>query len=108
MQITETTSILFLIVFLKAIFEPRGEIGAIAPPKTYESNFIHHDFVQFGKQHSRYKVILSSIILSQQCCEVYFISLTVTKPLWDSTSKYYWNRLPPNTMAASAPDLSRT
>jgi len=28
MQITETTSILFLIVFLKAIFEPRGEIGA--------------------------------------------------------------------------------
>jgi len=24
---------------------------AIAPSKTYESNFIHHDFVQFGKQH---------------------------------------------------------
>jgi len=30
--------------------------GAIAPPKTYESNIIHHDFVQFGKQHSRYTV----------------------------------------------------
>jgi len=30
--------------------------GAIAPPKTYESNlsnFIYHDFVQFGKQHIR-------------------------------------------------------
>jgi len=22
--------------------------GTIAPTKTYESNFIHHDFVQFG------------------------------------------------------------
>jgi len=26
--------------------------AAIAPPKTYESSFVHHDFVQFGKQHS--------------------------------------------------------
>ena len=34
----------------------QGEaIGAIAPTKTYESNFIHHDFVQFGKQHSQNK-----------------------------------------------------
>jgi len=51
--------------------------GAIAPAKTYESNFFHHGFVQFGKQHSRYKAILSSTVLSQQCCEVYLISLTV-------------------------------
>ena len=28
-----------------------GAIGVIDPPETYESNFIHHDFVQFGKQH---------------------------------------------------------
>jgi len=28
--------------------------GAIAPPKTHESSFIHHGFVQFGKNHSRY------------------------------------------------------
>jgi len=48
-------------------------------PKTYGSNFIHHDFVQFGKRHSRYKVILPSIVLSQQCCEVYFISLAMVK-----------------------------
>jgi len=33
-------------------------IGAIAPSKSYESNFIHHDFVQFGKQHSQFKAIL--------------------------------------------------
>ena len=33
-------------------------------PKTYEKyNFIHHDFVQLGKQHSRYKAIVSSIAL---------------------------------------------
>jgi len=28
------------------------------PPKTCESNFFHHDFEQFGKQHSRFKAIL--------------------------------------------------
>ena len=26
--------------------------GAMAPLKTYKSNFIHHDFVQFRRQHS--------------------------------------------------------
>jgi len=46
-------------------------------PKTYESNFFQHDFVKFGKQHSRYKAILLSIVLSQQCCEVYFMFLAV-------------------------------
>jgi len=35
--------------------------------------------MQFGKQHSRYKAILPSIVFSQQCCEVHFISLTVVK-----------------------------
>jgi len=29
--------------------DPGGAIGAIAPPKTYESNIFHHDFVQFRK-----------------------------------------------------------
>jgi len=33
----------------------RGAIGAIAPCKTHESNFIHHDFAQFGKQHIKTK-----------------------------------------------------
>jgi len=47
------------------------------PPKTYESNLFHHDFEQFGKQHSRCKAILPSIVFSQQCREVYFISFTV-------------------------------
>jgi len=31
-----------------------------------------YDFVQVGRQHSRYKAILLSIALSQQCCKVYF------------------------------------
>jgi len=48
-------------------------------PKTYESNFIHYNFVQFRKQHSRYKAILSCIALSLQCCEIYFIFFTVAK-----------------------------
>ena len=50
----------------------RGDWGDF-PPKTSESNFSHHDFVEIGKQHSRYKAILSSIVLSQQCCKVYYI-----------------------------------
>jgi len=57
-----------------------GAIGAIAPPENYESNFIHHDFVQFRKQHSRFKASLLSIVLSQQCCEIYFICLRVVNP----------------------------
>jgi len=46
-----------------------------------ENIFIQHDFVHVRNKHSRFKVILSSIVLSQQCCEVYFVSLTVAKPL---------------------------
>jgi len=72
----------------------RGAIGAIAPQKSYANNFIHHYFVQFGKQYSRYKAISSSFVLSQQCCEAYFVSLTVANPLWDLTTKHYWNRPP--------------
>jgi len=66
-----------------------GPRGAIDPSKTYESNLIHHNLVQFGKQHSRYTAISSYIILSQQFREVYFISLTVAKLLRDLTTKYY-------------------
>jgi len=43
-------------------------------PKTDESNFIYHDFLQFGNQHLRCKAILSSIVLSHQCYEVHFMS----------------------------------
>jgi len=50
-------------------------IGAIAPPKTYQNNFYHHDFAQFGSHD--FKAILPPTVLSQQCCDVYFISLTV-------------------------------
>ena len=33
--------------------DPEGVIGAIAAPKICESNFIRHDFVQFGKKISK-------------------------------------------------------
>jgi len=56
-------------------------IGEIVPHKSSESIFTHYDFLQFRKQHVRYKTISSSIVLSQQFCEVFFISLTVAKPL---------------------------
>jgi len=66
------------------------------PLETYESNFIHYNFAQFEKQHSRYKDISPFIVLSQQCCEVCFISRTLPKLLWNLTAKYHWNRPPPN------------
>jgi len=56
--------------------ESREEDLGDCPLKTYESNFIHREFLQFGKQHSQYKAILPTIVLSQQCCDVYVISLT--------------------------------
>ena len=71
--------------------DPGGAISAIAPLETYESNFIHHDFVQCRNEHWRYKVILPSTVLSQQCCEVCFIFLTVVNPYWDLSTKYCWN-----------------
>jgi len=40
-----------------------GSIGAVVPHTTYESSFIRHNFIQFGKQHSRYKAILPYIVL---------------------------------------------
>jgi len=38
--------------------------GGDHPPKTYKSKYIHHDFVEFAKQQSRFKAILPSIVLS--------------------------------------------
>ena len=74
----------------KLLFLVRGESkGGDRPPETYESNFIRHNFVQFGKLHSLHMAILSSIVLSQQCCEAYFISLTVATLLWVLATKYY-------------------
>jgi len=60
----------------------RGAIETIAlTTKIYETNFTHQNILLFGKQqHSRYKAILPSIVLSQQCCEVHFISHTVVNP----------------------------
>ena len=95
-----------------------GRMGRSPPPKTYESNFFHHNFAQFRKQHSRYKAIFSSLVLSHKCCEVHLISLTTAKPLRDLTAKYYWNCPPtpkltgwirpwlqdPPLIAGSAPD----
>jgi len=71
-------NIRYVVVTTRA--DPGGVFGAIAPHKTYKSNFIHHNFAKFTKQHLRYKAILTSIVMSQQCCEVYFICLTIVNP----------------------------
>jgi len=87
--------IVYIATCLSAISSHKGgSRGGRSPPlKLNESNFFHHNLVQFGKQYSRYKAILSSMVLSQNCCEVYLGSLTAANPLWDLVTKYYWNRL---------------
>jgi len=54
-----------------------GQLGRSPSAKPTKVTFFTMIFLQFVKQHSRYKAILSSIVLPQQCCEVYFIFLTV-------------------------------
>jgi len=79
----------------------RGRLVRSSPHKTYQSNFFHHDFEQFRKQHSRFKAILSSTVLLQQWCEVHCVSLTVVNSQWDLAAKYNWNR-PPHTKRTGA------
>ena len=61
--------------------------------------FIHRDCARFGKQHSRYKAILPSIVLSQQCCELvkYTSSLLQQWP-WNETQQ-------PNITEITFPNL---
>jgi len=82
--------------------DPRG-VGAIAPPKTYESNFCLHDFVQFGKQHWRHKAILPCIVLSQQCSEAYFIYHSYSsEPIMRLDCQILLKSPPLNLLAGSA------
>ena len=37
--------------------DPAGGDWGARPATTLESNFIYHDILQFGKQHSQYNVI---------------------------------------------------
>ena len=56
---------------LPHVNERIGGRGERRLPKTYESNVIHHDFVQFGKQHARHKAILSSIVRHSHWCRMW-------------------------------------
>jgi len=106
--------------------DPAEPIGTIVPPKTYESNYIHHDFenlenntsklipnkslVTFERSHrSRWKVdwprcraIPSSIVLSQQCCEVYFICLSYNREVVMSLDYQLLLIFPPLTLLAGS------
>ena len=66
--------------------------------KQAKSIFIHPNFLQFGKQHSRYKPILSSFVLSQQCCEVYFISLAAVNPWRNETWMRNFDEIAPRKL----------
>ena len=109
---------------IMVVADPGVTIGAIAPLKPTKVSLFtmmlynsennvskpipNKSFVMFKLSHcSRYKAILSFIVASQQFCGLYFIYPTVAKPLWDLTTKYYWNRPPPTLLAGPTPDLWR-
>jgi len=71
----------------------QGVIDPLKPTKVTAFTMI---FVQFGEHHSRYKATLPSIVLSQQCCEEYFISLAVVNTQWDFSTKEMKSPPPPN------------
>jgi len=87
--------------------DPRGNDWGDRSPKTYGINFIHHNFVQRGKQHSWYKAILSSTVSLQQCCEVYYISCS-SELLMRLDYQILLKSIPSILLAGSAPGLPRT
>jgi len=71
--------------------DPRG--GRLLP-KTYESNFIHHYIVQFGKQlHLRCKHYVIHCFVTGVLWNILDLSYSSETVLWDLTTKYYWIRL---------------
>jgi len=56
---------------------------AIAPPPTiYKCCLFHHDFLQFGKEHSRYKAILPSVVLLLSILHLSYSSEPVMRLDW--------------------------
>ena len=75
----------------------RRAIGAIAPPKTYESNFVHHYFVQFEKQHLRIRChFVVHCFVTGVFGSILHFCYSIAVLLWDLTAKYYRNRPPPS------------
>jgi len=73
-----------------------GTIRAIAPPKPTKVTLF--TLIFYNSENSIRDVRpFCRRFLWQQCCHVYFIPVTIAKPLWDLTTKYYWNR-PPNVI----------
>jgi len=62
-------------------------------------------FFKFWNQQSRYKVILSSIVLSQRCCKVYFIPLTFTETFMRLDYQILLKSPLQNVLVGSAPGL---
>jgi len=65
----------------------RGRLGRSLPLKPTKVNLFN--MILYNSEND-IRDFFSSIVMSQQCREVYFISLTVAKSLSDLTTKYYW------------------
>jgi len=72
-----------------------GSTGAIIPPKTYESITL---FTIICTIRETAFAILDHLVVhcfvTAVCVVKYISSLAVVKPLWDLTTKYYWNQPP--------------
>ena len=85
---------------MEAGTDPGGRLGRA--PTLKPTKVTLFTIISYNSENS-IRDIKSCIALSQQFCEVYFISLTATKLLWDLTTKYYWKRTPPKLTGWARP-----
>jgi len=96
----------FHLMHLKVMDPQTSFCGPLGVHGSSVGNRLNKSFVMFEMSHClQYKDILLSIVLSQQCCKLYFISLVVAKVLWDLTTKSYRNRPLLTLLAGSAPEM---
>ena len=69
-----------------------GCLGRLPPPKTYESNFIHHVFCNSESSIRNIKPFCRPLFCYNSVARCTSSLFTEAKPLSDLTTKYYWNR----------------
>ena len=98
--------LLFPVVFVSGLHWGRGGDWADRPPKKPEKVTLFTVILYNSENNIRDQVHLLSIVLSQQCCEVYTSSQTVAKPLRGLTTKYRLTEISPLTsLVGSAPTM---
>jgi len=88
----------------ETVEEVRIQGGRAILPKTYESNLFHHNFIQFRKQDSSYKAILSPNLCHSNVVK-HTLTLLQSKPVMTLDCQIFLKSSPLSLRAGSAPGL---